>query len=404
MQVFLRNIDGRSAVVHVEPGHTVTHLKRLGMPHASSSSLDELYLSHGGRILPDGLLLVNSSVKAGSTLSLGLRLRGGGGDGGATGAESRDCYLKMYADKKPDKVDPNEAKLAKSTRCTLSAEALKPPCVIDFLGNLYNKEAVVHALLTKSVPKKLKHIIKGLKDVIPIQLATIPGVSADDDSVETKFHCPITGQEFNGKFRFLVLRKCGHVLSARALKEVQTGSCLVCYTPFTDSDKIVINGTADEVAALRDRWEEEKLKSRGEKKDKKNSTLQALVTPKATGEVVENKEEIGLRKAKIDSFTDSQELVVNKRKTEGAVQGVEISESRPKGSDLVQPSKKFKAAEVLLPTNATKEIFASIFTSSSKNSLKETYSCRSLPLGPANPLILEQDRPADESKLLWHMR
>ena len=41
-------------------------------------------------------------------LALHPRLHGGGGDGGATGAESRDCYLKMYAEKKPDKVDPNE--------------------------------------------------------------------------------------------------------------------------------------------------------------------------------------------------------------------------------------------------------------------------------------------------------
>eukprot|EP00959_Pyramimonas_sp_CCMP1952_P109377 2287805-Pyramimonas_sp.AAC.1 len=32
-----------------------------------------------------------------------LRLRGGGGDGGATGAESRDSYLQMYAQKKPEK-------------------------------------------------------------------------------------------------------------------------------------------------------------------------------------------------------------------------------------------------------------------------------------------------------------
>lgn len=31
-------------------------------------------------------------------------LRGGGGDGGSTGAESRSSYLEMYAQKKPDKA------------------------------------------------------------------------------------------------------------------------------------------------------------------------------------------------------------------------------------------------------------------------------------------------------------
>ena len=37
-------------------------------------------------------------------LLMHLRLRGGGGDGGATGAESRSSYLEMYMQKKPDKV------------------------------------------------------------------------------------------------------------------------------------------------------------------------------------------------------------------------------------------------------------------------------------------------------------
>ena len=33
-----------------------------------------------------------------------LRLRGGGGDGGATGAESRSSYLEMYKTQKPGEV------------------------------------------------------------------------------------------------------------------------------------------------------------------------------------------------------------------------------------------------------------------------------------------------------------
>lgn len=53
---------------------------------------------------------------------------------------------------------------------------------------------------------------------------------------------------------------------------------------------------------------------------------------------------------------------------------------RPKGSDLVMVTKKYKASDKL-PDNATKSVYASIFTSSSKGTFKETYSCRSLPLG-----------------------
>ena len=48
--------------------------------------------------------LSDLGVVSGSRLDIALRLRGGGGDGGATGAESRISYLEMYASKKPDKV------------------------------------------------------------------------------------------------------------------------------------------------------------------------------------------------------------------------------------------------------------------------------------------------------------
>jgi hypothetical protein len=50
--------------------------------------------------------LQEAGVKDGSILHQHLRLRGGGGDGGATGAESRSSYLEMYMEKKPDKVWP----------------------------------------------------------------------------------------------------------------------------------------------------------------------------------------------------------------------------------------------------------------------------------------------------------
>ena len=96
-----------------------------------------------------------------------LRLRGGGGDGGATGAESRDCYLSMYLDKKPDKYDTREVQLARATKCLLSAEDLNPPCACDLLGNVFNKDAVVQALVTKTMPSKLSHI-RGLKDIVTI--------------------------------------------------------------------------------------------------------------------------------------------------------------------------------------------------------------------------------------------
>lgn len=46
----------------------------------------------------------HTSQPAWATLQLTHRLLGGGGDGGSTGAESRSCYLEMYAGKKIEKV------------------------------------------------------------------------------------------------------------------------------------------------------------------------------------------------------------------------------------------------------------------------------------------------------------
>ena len=73
--------------------------------------------THGGRLLRDGALLAAYTLRAGSTVHVAARLLGGGGDGGATRAESRSCYLEMYQGKKPDKVNPAEELLARYGWC-----------------------------------------------------------------------------------------------------------------------------------------------------------------------------------------------------------------------------------------------------------------------------------------------
>ncbi|KAK8520320.1 hypothetical protein V6N13_031222 [Hibiscus sabdariffa] len=240
----------------------------------------------------------------------------------------------MYADKKPDKIDPNEKRLGKWLNCALSYEPLREPCVIDKLGNIFNKEALVEALLGKKLPKEFRHI-KGLKDMINIKLSMIPGNQSDSADGAT-FQCPISGLEFNGKYKFFALKNCGHVVSAKALKEVKSSACLVCHKEFIDSDKMVINGSEEEVAALRERMEEEKAKSMKEKK-------------KRGIDIVDGKKDCG-------------NLEGNGKKSSNG------------------GAKKFRAMD-MAPANATKEVYASIFTSSKKSDFKETYMCRSLPLG-----------------------
>lgn len=57
-----------------------------------------------GRSWPQETLLATAGVLAGDFVALYPRLRGGGGDGGSTGAESRSSFLEMYATKKVAKV------------------------------------------------------------------------------------------------------------------------------------------------------------------------------------------------------------------------------------------------------------------------------------------------------------
>jgi len=62
------------------------------------------WLAHAGRACPEEASLAAAGLREGGTLDLHLRLRGGGGDGGSTGAESRSSFLEMYARKKTAKV------------------------------------------------------------------------------------------------------------------------------------------------------------------------------------------------------------------------------------------------------------------------------------------------------------
>eukprot|EP00958_Prasinococcus_capsulatus_P009520 scaffold926_cov408-Prasinococcus_capsulatus_cf.AAC.49 len=201
----------------------------------------------------------------GSEVDLLLPLAGGGGDGGATGAEDRRAWLEMYMAKKSDKAEPLEVKRALWSRCNISGEALQLPIVCDGLGSLYNKEAVLKALVEKSMPQRLSYITS-LKDIVELKFdmdtSTDAKVASGGVAVEAgKFRCPVTLQEFGDpRGRFAALRSTGFVFSERALK-VCRSACeehvsASLDTPgfhIVDEDIITLNGTEEERDALRER-------------------------------------------------------------------------------------------------------------------------------------------------------
>jgi hypothetical protein len=167
IQIILQSQNPRTLTLDPIKTPTFRDLKLTLIP--PSTNPDGFYLTLNGKPLNDSTMIRNSTISNLSSLILHSRVFGGGGDGGATGAESRDCYLKMYAEKKPDKIDLNEQKLSKWVNCSLSYEPLAEPCVVDRLGNVFNKQSLVEALLGKKIPKEFGHI-KGLKDMINIKL------------------------------------------------------------------------------------------------------------------------------------------------------------------------------------------------------------------------------------------
>ena len=330
---------------------------------------------------------------------LQVSLLGGGGDGGATGAESRSAYLEMYNDnpfaKKKETLggfvsfssqstvrdfDKKEDELSRYFNCSLTEEMLdstiEDGIVVDLIGNLYNKEAVLKCLQRKAVektplPMRIEHVT-GLKALVTCKFhkkeeeAKEKMNKKNKDDVHKKnnsfrptiekgvFSCPLTGLDFNGKTKFVVLRPSGVVVSEKAIREAKEsceemndGVSLKDAPPF-----IPINPTGDVLEAMKEQLEKENLMKK-EKKEKKNAK-------KKKNNKADN---VGENDVEEDSTNNN-----NKRKN---------------GCDDVsaeQAKKSFKATDPKhMPQGATASVYSSLFTSSTKpeDQRKETFLARS---------------------------
>ncbi|XP_026162499.1 replication termination factor 2 [Mastacembelus armatus] len=192
--------------------------------------------------------------------------------------------------KKVEKVDKNAELAAKWKYCALSQEKLRRPIVACELGRLYNKDAIIEYLLDKTAERPnaeaVEHI-RGIKDIKELNLTDNPEWEGErrntkgdryEDIHCGMFICPVVGLEMNGKHRFCYLQTCGCVFSDRALKEVKTEICHKCGDPFKDEDIIVLNGTKEELEALREKMEERRAKAKT-KKTKKSKAAETVSTP-----------------------------------------------------------------------------------------------------------------------------
>lgn len=127
----------------------------------------------------------------------------------------------------------------------LHVQPLQAPVVACELGNIFNKEAVLSALLDRGLPEDLSHI-RGLRDLKDLQFTE----SSTEDG-KTLRVCPVTQDEFNGSHPFVVVWTTGKVLSEKAVREIGIDGLQAEYGPFTADDLVKLIPSEHEMNGVR---------------------------------------------------------------------------------------------------------------------------------------------------------
>jgi len=221
---------------------SVYELKQLIEPTSCSFTL-----VHNGKIMSDRNSLIHYNLHHESIIHMIYSLHGGGNDGGSI--PTRGEMVKIKKKSKQNKGSAISKRLRWIT-CAISKQPLVQPIVADQLGNIFNKEEIIKALIEKNMSQRFSHI-KSLKDVYDVNFTFNPKYDTskpvedgvETDVIESPFQCPVTAQPANGQHHFSLLITCGHVLSEKGLQQIdsQNLTCFVCQKYFTKSDILPLN-------------------------------------------------------------------------------------------------------------------------------------------------------------------
>jgi len=261
--------------LEVDPAADAAGLAR-EVGRQSGLPMEHLYVQHAGRVLgarPGTLRELG--VRPGDTVRVSTRLRGGGGDGGCyppTNAElkwmndigggtKRTSWAVLggsVSKTQFEKVSTWLQKFDMCSTCALTGEPLVAPVVACDLGMLFNKTALIEALLAKAsrpLDPRFAHL-RSLKDVTAVTLhadpeykresASAAAADAGEEGVLGKapFHCPVSKLPFNGRHAFYAIRPSGHVVSERALAMTSWKLCPVTETPLQPAPPAPLAGPA----------------------------------------------------------------------------------------------------------------------------------------------------------------
>jgi len=203
-----------------------------------------------------------------------------GGDGGVIAVNRsflRQCGDGFLNEADRGGVDERERKQLRTKVCAVSNEALKEPIVACELGYLYNKDALLTALLNKTLNPTFSHV-RGMKDIIETKF-TKNTEAREQGEDTTQFMCPVTMIEFTGRYSFSVIRKTGWVLSDKAINEVGIESLQVEYGPFSSDDIIRLAPDSEQLNAMREKLVSDRERMKGERSKNKKRTSDAIQNP-----------------------------------------------------------------------------------------------------------------------------
>jgi hypothetical protein len=122
-------------------------------------------------------------------------------------------------------LNQNYLRHARLHFCQLSGDPLDPSNVIVTRdGRLFNKEAVLEAVLSRSFPLKRREWreVKACRNrLYDPEDTSVKSQQACGDGTEARpapIVCPVTGREMNGSAGFVVNWTCGCLLSEEAVK------------------------------------------------------------------------------------------------------------------------------------------------------------------------------------------
>jgi hypothetical protein len=191
-----------------------------------------------------------------------------GNDGGSIPGR-QDLVKEKLKEKKLENLEL--VKQAQSKFCALTKENLQKPVCGDKLGLLYNKEALIRALIEKRLPKFFSHI-SSLKDIKELNINLIE--EEEDSEMFSKVICPISLEAFSGLNIFYIIWKCGCVLSKKGIDELQMkDKCINCGKEVNMKEDLVsLNYTSQERDLIRSQLLENKKKHKIVSTEKKSSS------------------------------------------------------------------------------------------------------------------------------------